>query len=55
MYKEALPYLWCAHELSASDRTSVRLLLSIYFRFRHESPEMLRNYEKFRDMLRDTP
>ena len=54
-YQAAGPYLERAHRLNASDQTVVALLLNVYFRLRDDSPEMMRNYEKYRDVLEAMP
>ncbi len=52
LYKESIPYFERAYTLNPTDRTTVEILRSIFFRLRDESPEMMQNYEKYNEILK---
>ncbi len=51
IFRESLPVLEKAHAAKPEDAVAVELLKNVYFRLRDESPEMLANYNKYKDLF----
>ena len=51
VFKTAIPFLEKAYEINATERSTVDLLKTLYFRLREESTEMENKYEHYKKLL----